>query len=204
MPQSYTPHQVQFITSAPSLAKCPVPDRPEIVFLGRSNVGKSSLINAVTGRRNIAITSKTPGRTRLINYFDVNGDLYCVDLPGYGFARVPTGMRDEWNRSLYEYLERRENIALAIMIVDARHEAQKNDLRMFSLLQELEVPVFIVATKADKLTKNQLQKQVAGLKKVYGKEAGVLPFSSTAKYGIEEFWQEITRRGIVVSNSKPE
>ncbi|MBB5021102.1 ribosome biogenesis GTP-binding protein YihA/YsxC [Desulfurispira natronophila] len=198
---SYHPHKVQFVTSAPSLAHCPLPDRPEIVFLGRSNVGKSSLINTITGKRSIALTSKTPGRTRLLNYFDVNDELYLVDLPGYGFARVSTSMRDQWNRHMYQYLECRENIAMAVMIVDIRHEAQKNDLRMFNLLGQWQIPTLIVATKSDKLKKSQLAPHIDKLRKSYGSKCALMPFSSASKYGIEEFWWEVTKRQIVDANS---
>lgn len=194
----YRIRKAEFLTSAPDIGGCPDPDRPEIAFLGRSNVGKSSMINALLGKRNLAIASRTPGRTRLLNYFNINDEMYFVDLPGYGYAKVSAQERDRWNRELQRFLMQREPLCLGVLIVDMRHEPHKSDLQVRDMLQRSGLPLLIVATKSDKLNKSAYARQLSRLRKAYAnKQTPVLPFSSLNAQGIEEFWWELARRGVL-------
>src|SRR5215467_8709615 len=145
-----------FVKSATSPEHYPRDGRAEIAFIGRSNVGKSSLINSLLGTKGLARTSSTPGRTQLINFFLINGAFYFVDLPGYGYARVPSEIKREWGPMIEKYLASRPNLVLSIVITDSRHEPSKLDLLMKEWLMQRGLPFVIVATKADKLSSNQL------------------------------------------------
>ena len=138
--------------------------RPEIAFLGRSNVGKSSLLNSLLNRKGLARTSNTPGRTQSINYFLINDDFYFVDLPGYGYAKVSKSMRSDWGEMAEEYLSQREQLVLCIQLIDSRHDPTKLDLQLNEWLNFHQKPHLIVATKADKLSKNQLAKQLKAIR----------------------------------------
>ena len=145
--------KAEYIISSPSLEQCPKSDRPEYAFIGRSNVGKSSLINMITGRKNLAKTSSTPGKTRLINHFSVEDGVqgwYLVDLPGYGFAKVSIAERKRWERMIRDYLTKRENLGVVFVLIDSRHGPQSIDLEFVDRLGEWEVPFCLVFTKADK------------------------------------------------------
>ena len=150
-------HDAQFVISNTDVAKCPRPDKPEYAFIGRSNVGKSSLINMLTGRNNLAKISGKPGKTRLINHFLINNHWYLVDLPGYGFARVPLTERRKWEQFIRTYLLKRENLFCVFVLVDSRHEPQQNDLDFLSWLGKNGIPLAIVFTKTDKLNKAQME-----------------------------------------------
>ena len=141
----------RFVISNTDVAKCPAGDRPEYAFIGRSNVGKSSLINMLTGRKGLAMTSSTPGKTMLINHFDVDGSWYIVDLPGYGFARRGKEGRENIRRIIEHYILERESMTSLFVLIDSRHEPQKIDLEFMEWLGENGVPFAIVFTKADKL-----------------------------------------------------
>ncbi len=153
----------EFHTGAPSLAGCPDDGLAQIAFAGRSNVGKSSLINGVLGRRKLARTSVTPGRTREINFFLINDAFHFVDLPGYGFAKVPVKVREAWGRLIEGYLHRTEALRVVVLLIDARHPPQPGDLQLLEWLLAAQVPFIPVLTKADKLSKPQLQRRVAAL-----------------------------------------
>ena len=145
--------KAEYIISSPSPEQCPKSDRPEYAFIGRSNVGKSSLINMITGRKNLAKTSSTPGKTRLINHFSVEDGVqgwYLVDLPGYGFAKVSIAERKRWERMIRDYLTKRENLGVVFVLIDSRHGPQSIDLEFVNRLGEWEVPFCLVFTKADK------------------------------------------------------
>jgi GTP-binding protein len=147
--------KAEYLISSPSLAGCPKADRPEYAFLGRSNVGKSSLINMITGQKNLAKTSSAPGKTQLINHFTIEsgeGAWYLVDLPGYGYAKVSASQRKKWAKMIEEYIRKRENLGLLFLLVDARHQPQQMDLEFIAQLGEWQVPFCIVFTKADKET----------------------------------------------------
>ena len=139
-----------YVVSSPDHTRCPSPDRPEYAFIGRSNVGKSSLINMITGNEKLAKTSGTPGKTQLINHFSINDEWYIVDLPGYGFAKVSQSQRKKWEKMIEDYLRKRENLVNVFVLIDSRHSPQKLDLEFVNKLREWQVPFTLVFTKADK------------------------------------------------------
>lgn len=155
-----------FVKSSSQLEECPAPKIPEYAFIGRSNVGKSSLINLLTKRRKLAKTSSTPGKTQLINHFLVNETWYLVDLPGYGWAQVSKKEKEKWKKMIEDYLLGRENLACVFLLVDSRHEPQQLDIAFMEWMGEEEVPFAVVFTKADKLGKTQIQSNVSKYKKV--------------------------------------
>lgn len=150
-----------FVCSNTRVDKLPEANRPEYAFIGRSNVGKSSLINALTNNRNLAKTSQTPGKTQLINHFLINDDWYLVDLPGYGFAKISKAHRAAWEKFIRRYLLQRENLQCVFVLIDSRHEPQKIDLDFCYWLGENSVPFMLVFTKADKLSQAKSQTNVA-------------------------------------------
>ena len=156
--------QASYLISSPSVDMCPKPDRPEYAFIGRSNVGKSSLINMLTKKKEVAKTSITPGKTQLINHFEVTGsdrkDWYLVDLPGYGFAKVAQSQRKTWKKMIQDYIQKRENLVYLFALVDSRLEPQKLDLDFINQLGAWRVPFAIVFTKADKSTQKETAKNV--------------------------------------------
>ncbi len=149
-----------FLQSNTDYQKCPKPDKPEYAFIGRSNVGKSSLINAIVQKKDLAKTSQTPGKTQLINHFQIDKKWYLVDLPGYGYAKVSKVDREKFELMIHEYLENRENLVYTFVLVDIRHEPQKLDLEFINTLGERGIPFCIVFTKADKLSKTAVDKNV--------------------------------------------
>ena len=140
----------RFLSSNTQLAACPPPDRPEYAFIGRSNVGKSSLLNMLTGRNGLAKTSSTPGKTQVINHFLINEEWYLVDLPGYGYARVSKSSRADWSKMINAYLTRRENLTCVCVLLDSRHPPQAADLEFMEKLGTAGVPFVMVFTKTDK------------------------------------------------------
>lgn len=141
----------KFVTSAPSLKQCPPDDGCEVAFAGRSNAGKSSAINTLTRNKSLARTSKTPGRTQMINYFSLNENQRIVDLPGYGYAKVPIAMKAQWDKHLAEYLQLRKSLAGLILLMDIRHPLQDYDRQMLNWAAQAGLPVHILLTKSDKL-----------------------------------------------------
>jgi GTP-binding protein len=150
--------EATFISSHSSLKKCPAPDKPEFAFIGRSNVGKSSLINALVNRRNLAKTSVKPGKTQTINHFLINNAWYLVDLPGYGYASVSRDLRQGFGKMIEEYILNRETLNCLFILIDSRLKPQANDLSFIQWVGEKGIPLCLVFTKTDKLTKSQLQK----------------------------------------------
>lgn len=140
----------EYIKSSPTLEACPEPNKPEYAFIGRSNVGKSSLINMLVNQKNLAKTSSTPGKTQLINHFIVNKNWYLVDLPGYGYAKRSQTDRNRWQQMIEQYLRKRNNLTNVFVLIDARHTPQKIDLEFINQLGKWEVPFTLVFTKADK------------------------------------------------------
>lgn len=169
----------------------PEDGRPEIAFVGKSNVGKSTLINAMMGRKSLARTSSQPGKTRTINFYGVNDAMYIVDLPGYGYAKAPKTEIAKWGSMIEEYLEKRKQLLAIIMLIDIRHEPGKNDLVMYEWLKHYGYRIVIAATKMDKLNRSQVPKQTAMLKKALqlGKEDVLIPFSGVTKSGVQELWE---------------
>jgi|SRR5690606_1958770 GTP-binding protein len=151
-----------YVKSSPDLASCPPANLPEYAFIGRSNVGKSSLINMLCNNSKLAKTSATPGKTKLINHFLVNGNWYLVDLPGYGFAKVSQTERKKWEKMIENYLRQRENLVNVFVLIDSRLKPQKIDLDFINKLGEWEIPLSIVFTKADKETQKTVSENVKG------------------------------------------
>ena len=175
--------------------KCPRDDRPEYAFIGRSNVGKSSLINALTGQKKLAMTSATPGKTLLINHFIVNDECYLVDLPGYGYAKRSKSQTEGLQKIISGYVLGREQMTLLFVLIDSRHEPQKIDLEFFEWLGENGVPFAIIFTKADKLKKTQLASNIKAYKERLLEQWEELPpvfiTSSETALGREELLQYI-------------
>lgn len=183
---------VQFVTSATGLSSCPASDWPEIAFAGRSNVGKSSLINTLLNRRGLVRTSSTPGRTQMLNFFAVNEALHFVDLPGYGFARAPRAVRERWQPMIRNYLTGRANLKAVIWLLDARREPSGDDLSFLDWLEEADRPTIPVVTKIDKLSRNELARQLTAIGRATGLELDVFTkFSSVTKEGCAELWERI-------------
>lgn len=155
----------EFIISNSDVSKCPKEPLPEYAFIGRSNVGKSSLINMLTGRNSLAKTSGKPGKTQLINHFKINDNWFLVDLPGYGYARVSKSTKDTFQKFITEYFEKREQLVCGFVLIDIRLEAQKIDLEFINYLGEIEVPFCIVFTKADKISRGKIDQHVAAYRK---------------------------------------
>lgn len=181
----------RFVGSAASAEQFPRDGLPEVAFLGRSNVGKSSLLNAVTGSRGLAKVSATPGRTRLVNFFRVDDRYTLTDLPGYGFARVPEKERQGWERLVTSYLVGREPLALCIFLVDARHEPQPGDEMLREFLDHHRLPYLLVATKADKLGRGELKRRVDALAGFAAGATGVMAVSALTGDGVNELRQRI-------------
>jgi GTP-binding protein len=186
----------EFIKSAFAVEHWPRASVPEIAFLGRSNVGKSSLINSLLGVRGLARTSSTPGRTQALNFFLINKRFHFVDLPGYGYARVPRDVRESWGKIVTDYLANRESLVLSIHIVDSRHEPTALDLQLREWLKAYAKPLLTVATKSDKLSQNELQRNTARLRQALDAGDGqgeVVAYSATTRRGREEVWRTIER-----------
>lgn len=186
--------QAQFLISAPKLAECPALGLPEFALLGRSNVGKSSFINCLVNNSKLAKTSNTPGKTRLINLFKIvsdKGDFVIADLPGYGYAKVSKTEQERWQRSLEEYLLKRDTLKCCIQFIDARHPIQNNDFQMYDWLKIKTLPVVAVLNKCDYVSKNEAFKRQKEIERLFN--IPVYPFSaklSTYKDGIIKFFEE--------------
>lgn len=193
------PGRVDFVKSAADIRQAPHLALPEVCVCGRSNVGKSSLINTLCGRRQLARVSSTPGRTRLINFFNVQDTVTLVDLPGYGWARVPREMQAAWGETIQEYLAARPQLVLAVVLVDLRREPGVEEIQLVEWFHHFDLPVLIVATKADKVPSSRRN----GRRQRVGKELGVptrdvVPFSSLSREGRDLVWGTIlahARRG---------
>jgi GTP-binding protein len=162
----------------------------EIAFVGKSNVGKSSLINSMINRKALARTSQNPGKTRTINFYYVEDQLYFVDLPGYGYAKISRSESQKWGKMIEDYLLKREQLAAIILLIDIRHEPGANDKLMYEWLKHYNHDIIIAATKADKINRSQVQKHISIIKKALDLPAGdvILPFSSETKQGKDELW----------------
>lgn len=182
--------QAEFVSSETDVKKCPPGGKPEFAFIGRSNVGKSSLLNMLTARKNLAKISNKPGKTQTINHFIINENWYLVDLPGYGYASVSKEKRAGFGKIIEHYILQRENLSCLFILLDARLEPQKIDLEFIQWSGEKEIPVCLVFTKADKLTKNQLQRNLGIYRKTLQKSWEELPpivvTSATTAAGKEE------------------
>ncbi len=179
----------EFLLSAVKEAQWPKDDLPEVLLLGRSNVGKSSFINTMVNRKNLAYTSSTPGMTRMLNFYDVNHELRFVDAPGYGFQKKAKSGYEEFGRLMDEYFEKRGNLKVAVQLLDVRREPNEDDRLMLEYIQHHRIPCIIVLTKCDKLSNNQIakQKKLIAESLQFSKDSFYL-FSALNKSGTEEVW----------------
>ena len=178
-----------YAVSAVKESQYPKDNLPEIALAGRSNVGKSSLINTLLKRKNLARTSSQPGKTQTLNFYLVNDDFYLVDVPGYGYAKVSQKRRQEFGEMIQDYLETRSNLKGLIILIDSRHEPTKDDIAMYEYAQYLNIPILVVCTKMDKIKKSQTNKVMSGLKKhldLNYDHVTVLTFSSVTKLHLAE------------------
>jgi GTP-binding protein len=192
--------QANFLISNTDVKKCPPPDKPEYAFIGRSNVGKSSLINMLVGQKNLAKVSARPGKTQLINHFVIDDSWYLVDLPGYGYAKTSNSVKNKFQKLISEYILSRENLYCLFVLIDIRHEPQKIDLEFITWLGENQIPFALIFTKADKLGKVTAQKNIAEynneLQKVWEELPPYLVSSSlegTGKEEIIEFIEKVNK-----------
>ena len=185
--------KAEFVTSAVAPEHYPIHELPEVALAGRSNVGKSSFINKICQRKALARTSSKPGKTQTLNFFDVNGRVYFVDLPGYGYAQVPRSLQETWGQAVTRYLAEREQLRLVVHLLDARHTPTSQDDDLLALLEEAEVPAILVATKSDKLGKSEKDTALAEIRSRLSLEddALIIPFSSLTKEGLGPLWRVI-------------
>ena len=196
----------EYIISSPEYTQCPAPDKPEHAFIGRSNVGKSSLINMLCDNHKLAKTSGTPGKTQLINHFLINKDWYIVDLPGYGFAKVSQASRRRWEQMIENYLRKRENLANVFVLIDSRHNPQKLDLDFVSQLGRWNIPFCLVFTKADKESQRVVSQNVKAFLAKLGETWQFLPrhfvTSAEKKLGRDKMLEFIEATNIEFKSSK--
>jgi len=187
--------RAEFVLSAAAPADFPSDGLPEVAVVGRSNVGKSSLLNQLAGIKKLAAVSRTPGRTQLVNFFRVEDRLYLVDLPGYGFARAPVQVRKRWESLVTGYLYDRAAIRLVLLIVDARRDPMANDREVVELLNRSGMPYVLIASKSDKLSRAAMAKQRARLEKAFAEPGGVpfITFSAVTGEGRKELWNVIEK-----------
>ena len=186
-------HNADILLSATNKSHYPQDDIPEVALAGRSNVGKSSFINTLLNRKNLARTSGKPGKTQLLNFFNIDDKLRLVDVPGYGYARVSKKEREKWGRMIEEYLTSRENLKAVVSLVDFRHEPSADDVQMYEFLKYYDIPVILVATKADKIPRGKWNKHESIIKKKLDFDPAdtFIVFSSVTKEGLEESWDAI-------------
>ena len=182
--------------SATKRHQYPAEELPEIALVGRSNVGKSSCVNALLNRRNFARTSQTPGKTRTINFYLINNEFYFVDLPGYGYAKVAKSEKDKWGNIMETYLGDREELCAIFLLVDIRHEPTNDDVMMYEWIKHFGYECVVIATKADKISRGQYQKHKSVIRKKLQleKEEKIIPISSSKKTGVEDVWNEIVNQ----------
>ena len=178
-------------------SRLPDTGRPEVAFAGKSNVGKSSLINGLVNRKALARTSSQPGKTRTINFYRVNEELYLVDLPGYGYAAAPEEIKAQWGKMIERYLHTSQNLKCVFLLIDIRHAPSANDRMMYDWIVEQGYRPVIIATKLDKIKRSQIQKQLKLIRETLEaeKDTVMIPFSAATKQGREEIWELI--RGLM-------
>ena len=172
--------KAKFLVSAPSLKECPELNLPEIALIGRSNVGKSSFINSIVNINGLAKTSNTPGKTKLINLFNINDKFIFADLPGYGYAKVSGKLRNLWQKNLEEYLLNRKTIVSLIQLIDSRHDIQQNDFQMVQWIKYNNLPFFVITTKVDQIPKSKISAVCQNFEKIL--EVPVFPFSKSNSF----------------------
>lgn len=189
-------HNAEILLSAANKSHYPQDEIPEIALAGRSNVGKSSFINTLLNRKNLARTSGKPGKTQLLNFFNIDDKLRFVDVPGYGYAKVSKTERVKWGKMIEEYLTSRENLRAVVSLVDVRHEPSTDDVQMYEFLKYYEIPVIVVATKADKVPRGKWNKYESVIKKKldFDKNDDFIIFSSVNKDGLDAAWDAILEK----------
>ncbi|VEE12243.1 putative ribosome biogenesis GTP-binding protein YsxC [Streptococcus anginosus] len=189
-------HNAEILLSAANKSHYPQDEIPEIALAGRSNVGKSSFINTLLNRKNLARTSGKPGKTQLLNFFNIDDKLRFVDVPGYGYAKVSKTERAKWGKMIEEYLTSRENLRAVVSLVDFRHEPSADDVQMYEFLKYYEIPVIVVATKADKVPRGKWNKHESVIKKKldFDKNDDFIIFSSVNKDGLDAAWDAILEK----------
>ena len=199
-------NSVNFLKSSQNIEQCPETNKPEVAFIGRSNVGKSSLTNALTGRKKLAKVSATPGKTQLINHFEINDNWLLVDLPGYGWAKVSKSKKSEWEKNINDYLVDRTNLIELFVLIDIRHEPQKIDLNFIEWLYEIEIPFSLIFTKADKLSKNKVvsnaTKYMKIVQKVFNDKPNYIITSAEDKTGTDEVLEYINSLLVLFNSNK--
>ncbi|WP_160672866.1 ribosome biogenesis GTP-binding protein YihA/YsxC [Clostridium sp. C8-1-8] len=195
----------EFITSAVRREQYPTDERIEVAFVGRSNVGKSSIINSITNRRGLAKVSQTPGKTRLINFFLINNDFYLVDLPGYGYAKVSKTEKASWGKIIETYLSSRLQLKRVVLLVDCRHKPTEDDIMMHEWIKHYGYDVLVIATKSDKLSKNELRKSEKVIRDTLklAQEDKLYYFSSLNKVGRDELVDSIFDDIILKDDEQP-
>lgn len=191
------------VISAVGPAQYPSDDLPEIAMVGRSNVGKSSTINTILNRRNLARVSGNPGKTRTINFYIINKEFYLVDLPGYGYAKVAKTERASWGKMMETYLSTRNTLQEVLLLVDIRHEPSENDKLMYGWIRQYGYGSIVVATKSDKLSRNEQQKNIKMIKEKLAmpSNAQIIPISSLKKIGIDKMWGAL--ESLFIENQLP-
>ena len=190
-------NKTSFLMSAPSIKQSPSDEGKEVAFAGRSNAGKSSVINTLTDNKKLARTSKTPGRTQLLNFFSLSEDRRLVDLPGYGFAKVPIIVKRNWDRNLAGYLQERQSLVGVVILMDIRHPLQKYDWQIIRWASESKMPIHLLLTKSDKLTRGAINNVLLSVEEELAKEKlsasfTIQAFSSIKKFGLDELKQKLT------------
>ncbi|RPI02419.1 MAG: YihA family ribosome biogenesis GTP-binding protein [Calditrichaeota bacterium] len=196
---------VEFIKSAANISHLPKDSHPHVAFAGRSNVGKSSLLNKLFNRKRMALVSSTPGKTRLLNFFLINENTYFVDLPGYGYAKVPKSMKQKWQNTIERYLSNCRELMGVVLLTDIRHAVQPTDVQFIEWLAAMNIPLILVGTKADKLSNQKLQHQLAENQKIIEpfKIDHIVPFSAINGMGKNELLHEIDRLLSASRNESP-
>lgn len=189
-------HNVEMIMSAVKPEQYPDEGYPEFALAGRSNVGKSSFINKMIGRKSLARTSSKPGKTQTLNFYKIEEQLFFVDVPGYGYAKVSKTEREAWGQMIEVYLTERETLRAVVQIVDVRHPPTADDCIMYDFLVHYDIPAIIIATKLDKIPKGKVNKHLKIIKDKLGMRKGdpLIPFSSEKGIGMEQAWREIEKR----------
>lgn len=188
--------KASFIKSAFREGHYPPADRPEIAFAGKSNVGKSSLLNVLVNRKKMARTSSTPGRTQALNFFSINDRIYFVDLPGYGFAKVPISIKKKWNVMVENYFKSRRNLKAVVVILDVRRELSREDTDLLNWLNHYQIDPVVVITKIDKLSRNKCEGRLTSIgRELEGLYSGkVIPFSARTRQGRDMIWEIIEQQ----------
>lgn len=187
-------------------SKLPDTNRPEVAFAGKSNVGKSSLINGLMNRKSLARTSAQPGKTQTINFYNINDAMYLVDLPGYGYAKASAEIKAKWGKMIENYLHTSKQLKAVFLLIDIRHDPSANDKMMYEWMLAQGFAPIIIATKLDKIKRSQVQKQIKAIREGLGVQPGttIIPFSAETKQGRDEIWELVDSLVLPIADEEPE